>query len=155
VKNILSSVSHLSTKLMPVFLIVGFIISTFGMYWLIDIKKSKPNGLSASGVVVNIISDSGSSSSGETVFFPVVEFKNHAGMAITFKDKQGSNPPLYERGDNVSVVYNPDRPGQALIEKGALGMFPALFCLAFGVLILWSGVHGFLDVRSRPRSVNP
>jgi len=85
------------------------------------------------GVVVEMATNH--SSDGNT-WAPVVEFE-HAGSKYRFKDSVSSNPPSYRTGERVGVLYDPDHPRDARIDRGrwnrvvpiVIGGSGALFCL--------------------------
>ncbi len=77
-----------------------------------------------------------------TFYAPVVRFHTRDGREIEFEGL-GANPPDYEEGDRVPVLYREERPGAAKIESFqelhagpvAVGVFGLLFT-AVG-LVLW------------------
>ena len=95
----------------------------------------------AQGVVVDLAVSHSSSGDGHT-YAAVVEFKVD-GSTYRFTDSVGSNPPMHHRGDSVAVLYDPDRPRHARVDRGAwnrllptlVGGFGALLC-SFGVWAL-------------------
>ncbi len=48
-----------------------------------------------------------------TTYFPVVSFRTRAGDSVTFRSSAGSNPPSYEVGERVEVLYDPADPQRA------------------------------------------
>lgn len=64
-----------------------------------------------------------------TTYRPVVRFRTQEGVEITFTSSTGSNPPAYDRGESVEVLYNPRTP-----EKAEINGFMALW---FGPLMLF------------------
>lgn len=51
-------------------------------------------------------------------YFPVVEFTARDGRRRQVQLSEGSFPPMYEVGDEVTVLYEPDRPTDARIKSG-------------------------------------
>ena len=93
----------------------------------------------APGVVVEMARNH---SSHNDTYAPVVEFE-HQGGTYRFKDSIGSDPPSYRIGQAVGVLYDPDHPREARIDRGRwnkampilIGAFGALLCL-LGLWIL-------------------
>ncbi|MEB3966848.1 DUF3592 domain-containing protein [Streptomyces kunmingensis] len=77
-------------------------------------------------------------SSSSTVAYPVVEFTSADGETRTFRSSGGSNPPSYERGEQVDVLYRADSPEDARID-GFLSMWllPLIFS---GIGLLIAGI---------------
>lgn len=51
-------------------------------------------------------------------YFPVVEFSAQDGKRRQVQLSEGSFPPLYEIGDEVTVLYEPEHPLDARIKSG-------------------------------------
>ncbi|AZS76860.1 hypothetical protein DDE74_35255 [Streptomyces lydicus] len=49
--------------------------------------------------------------------YPVVEFTSADGMPRRFQSSTGSNPPSYEKGERVEVLYRADSPEDARINS--------------------------------------
>ena len=71
-------------------------------------------------------------------FSPTVEFwPDGAHRAVEFTPSWSTNPPAYDVGDAVPVLFQPDNPSGAVIDAHlglwwpayALGGFGALFCV--------------------------
>ncbi|WP_330458381.1 DUF3592 domain-containing protein [Streptomyces sp. NBC_00820] len=66
--------------------------------------------------------------------YPVVEFTPANGPSRTFESSSGANPPSYDEGDDVEVLYRADAPGDARINSfGDLWLAPVIFG-GFGLL---------------------
>jgi flagellar basal body-associated protein FliL len=53
----------------------------------------------------------------EDYYYPVVEFTAADGRTRTVQMSEGSNPPSYETGEEVVVLYNPQKPIDARIQS--------------------------------------
>jgi hypothetical protein len=64
-------------------------------------------------------------------YYPVVQFATRGGLAVQFRDNFGSNPPAYQEGQPVDVLYFPDGPeGSATIDRGVLNwLAPGILCI--------------------------
>jgi hypothetical protein len=49
----------------------------------------------------------------ETVYAPVFTFRDANGMEHTIHSDAASNPPKYQVGDNVRILYSPHNPEAA------------------------------------------
>ena len=72
-------------------------------------------GLTTTGTVVRL-EESNSSEGGCCVYSPVIEF-NANGQTHSFEGDTASDPPDYEVGEVVNVIYDPSDPGTAQINK--------------------------------------
>jgi hypothetical protein len=80
-------------------------------------KRSKnllANGIKTEGTVIDLIGRRGSK--GGTTYTPQVGFKAMDGREITFMGHVGSNPPSFQVGQIVPVVYLPNNPEKAAIN---------------------------------------
>ncbi|MGD6747419.1 DUF3592 domain-containing protein [Streptomyces sp. BH106] len=60
--------------------------------------------------------------------YPVVEFTTADGTPHTFRSSTGSNPPSYEEGERVEVLYRADDPEDAQINGFlSLWLLPLIF----------------------------
>jgi len=53
----------------------------------------------------------------EEYYYPVVDFKAEDGRRRSVQMSVGSNPPEFEKGDNVTVLYDPEKPLDARIKS--------------------------------------
>ena len=74
-------------------------------------------------------------------YSPVVLFSTQNGRAITFKSKVSSNPPSYDVGETVTVVYAIDNPEEAVI-KGRGRVLQIGFMIIGGITI-FAGLNSF------------
>ncbi|WP_307787212.1 MULTISPECIES: DUF3592 domain-containing protein [Streptomyces] len=84
------------------------------------------------------------------VAYPVVEFTAEDGTRRTFRSSTGSNPPSYEKGDRVEVLYRADSPEDARINGFAsLWLLPLVFG---GIGLVFAGVGTVVAFVMRGRS---
>lgn len=88
--------------------------------------------------------------------YPVVEFTPVGGVPRKLQDSAGSNPPSYEVGERVEVLYRPDSPGDARIKRFlSLWLLP-LILGGIGLLFTVSGiVMGLVSRRRRKARSGP
>lgn len=72
-------------------------------------------GRQAQGIVVDIVGARGYR--GRIAYQPIVSFTDHTGQQRYFTSQVSSNPPAYEKGESVAVLYDPARPDKAMIDS--------------------------------------
>ncbi len=104
-----------------VFLLIAAGLSGGAYYAGLDMLEKTQNGVRADGEVVSIESrySSTSDSSGYT-YYAVVKFFDDQGRSTRFQDNVGSSTPLYKRGDEVTVLYDPMNSDKAMIDRGLM-----------------------------------
>ena len=127
------------TVLIAVGLIVG------GYYAQEDMRERIEMGVNAQGEVVDMRQKRSSSSDGGTsyTYHAIVHFTDLSGRSVRFEDSMGSSHPMMKVGDAVKVLYVPDNPRDAIIDRGIFnwGLSGGLF--AFAILLLWIALHNF------------
>jgi hypothetical protein len=131
-------------------LIVGPLIALFGLGiaylgWNVRARTLDfiADSSRAAGSVVEM--QTRQDSDGDTLFYPVVEFTTAEGETIEFRSSTGSNPPRFEVGEEVEVLYDPLLPENARVSSFVdLWLFPTIL-LAFGGVFLLFGVIGFFN----------
>jgi hypothetical protein len=79
-------------------------------------------------------------------YYPVVEYVSADGRSHTVHMTEGSSAPAHEVGDEVTVLYNPERPLEARIQS--LGSYALMWILPGITAILGLGfLGGVLVVR--------
>ena len=69
-------------------------------------------------------------------YYPVVEYVSADGRPHTVHMTEGSSVPQHEVGDEVTVLYNPDRPLDARIESFG----------SYALMWIWPGITGILGL---------
>ncbi|WP_234329857.1 DUF3592 domain-containing protein [Streptomyces viridochromogenes] len=133
-----------------VFLVVGLILAGVSVSFLADAKR-------AQGTVVALEwRTDGSGASRRTrgndkpAAYPVVEFTSADGTPRTFRGSTGSNPPSYDEGERVEVLYRADSPEDARINGFAsLWLLPLIFG---GIGLVIGGIGTAVALVGRRRS---
>ncbi|MER6734283.1 DUF3592 domain-containing protein [Streptomyces puniciscabiei] len=112
------------------FLVIGLILAGVSVAFLVHADRAR-------GTVVSLEwrtdhDHTGPSrrtrTSDQPMAYPVVEFRSADGRARTFQSSTGSNPPSYEVGERVEVLYHAASPGDARINGFAsLWLLPLVF----------------------------
>ncbi|MFI5772097.1 DUF3592 domain-containing protein [Streptomyces sp. NPDC051658] len=132
------------------FLVVGLILAGVSASFLTDAER-------APGTVVALEwrNDHNGASrkkreSDRPVAYPVVEFTSADGTPRTFRSSTGSNPPSYEQGERVEVLYRSDSPEDARINGFAsLWLLPLIFG---GIGLVIAGIGTAIAMVGRARS---
>lgn len=99
--------------------------------------KLENEGETATGTVVRL-EESNSSEGGCCVYSSVIEFDMN-GQTFSFEGDTASSPPVYEVGEEVSVLYHPADPDTAQINKWSeRWLFPLIIipAMIFAALIV-------------------
>ncbi len=79
-------------------------------------------------------------------YYPIVDFSPEGSFELyTFEHGVGSNPPSYRVGDEVDVLYNPDDPGDAIIDQGIFNYLFSVIIIGFGIIFGGTGVSMILQ----------
>ncbi|MGW2559280.1 DUF3592 domain-containing protein [Streptomyces sp. NPDC001514] len=132
------------------FFVIGLILSGVSVSFLVDAER-------AQGTVVALEwrNDHNGVSrkkreNDKPVAYPVVEFTSADGRRRTFRSSTGSNPPSYEEGERVEVLYRADSPEDARIKGFAsLWLLPLVFG---GSGLLIAGIGTAVATARRKRS---
>ena len=87
----------------------------WGVYALFTAYKLETSGSTTTGTVIEM-EESSTSEGGCCVYSPVIEFQVN-GQTYTFDGGNASNPPAYRVGETVPVIYDPNDPDTAQINK--------------------------------------
>jgi hypothetical protein len=107
--------------------------------------------VSTEGTVVELVP---SRSSNATTYAPVVQFNEINGRLVEFTSNASSNPPAYNRGERVVVLYSPNTPESAKID-GFFSVWGGTFIVAIlGLLFgaLGGGLLAYSVSKERSKS---
>jgi hypothetical protein len=132
--------------LFAVLLVVG------GVYQGARIARLEASGSRAPGEIIRLDEESRSDSSS---YYPIVRFSTGSNTSVEFRDDAGSNPPLYQPGDKVTVLYLPGNPqSTAIIDRGLWWNWTIpVIALAFATLLLC--ILGTTVLRGTQSARNP
>ena len=69
------------------------------------------------------------------LFRPVLQFEVPDGKIIRYTSSSGSNTPLYTPGQKVKMLYNPEKPQEAIIDSPfELWLLPGILAV-LGILL--------------------
>ena len=132
------------------FLVVGLILAGQSVSLLADAKRARGTVVSLEWRTEHSSSFHKNRSSDKRMAYPVVEFMSADGKQRTFRNSVGSNPPSYEAGERVEVLYRADSPQDARINGFAsLWLVPLIFG---GLGLLAAGIGTAVALTMRRRS---
>ena len=138
--------------ILPILFLAGVGLLFLGVHLHQKTGEFLARAVRAPGVVVEMATNH--SSDGADTYAPVVEFE-HQGGKYTFKDSMASNPPSYRRGEAVGVLYDPDRPRDARIDRGRWNKAVPILIGGFGALLCLLGAWGLSRRAHRGRLTSP
>lgn len=115
------------TLILGIFLLVAIIMLTISVISAVGARRTVAREQEAPGVVVDMTlrtSQGGYDSEGtyqapQDYYYPVVEFALPDGKIKTVQLSEGSWPPAYEVGEQVTVLYDPSKPINARIQSAS------------------------------------
>ena len=113
-----------------IFFLFGMLFFAIGSGMTMRQRTLEKQGIEAPGVVVGLQENFDSDGS---TYTPVVQFRTNSGQSIEFVSSYSSSPPAYDVGENVTVVYPPNDPADAII-KGDGKFLHIIFMLLGGIV---------------------
>ncbi len=120
-------------RLAPLLLAAGVGLLALGVHQSRALVRLESLGVRTRGMVSSL--SSSSSGSGSRTYYPVVTYTDRAGNRVRFRDNTGSNPPMYQINDSVTVLYSPAESGNAVIDRGIWNWLPSAILYLSGVLL--------------------
>lgn len=118
-----------------VFSLVGLLLAAIAAFVLVRTRTFLGKAQEVKGTVVRLVYSSSSKGGG---YSPVFRFKTIGGQSIEVSDNLRSNPPLFQEGQVVDILYDPENPHNARVKKWfSLYFVPLLLGgmgLIFGVI---------------------
>ncbi|WP_455753857.1 DUF3592 domain-containing protein [Streptomyces griseorubiginosus] len=131
------------------FLVAGLLLPGVSVSFLADAERTKRTVLALEWRDDDTGTPRRSRSRNGPAAHPVVEFTSADGTARTFRSSTGSNPPSYDKGDRVEVLYRADSPDDARINGFAyLWLLPLILG---GIGLLFAGVGTTIAPAGRRR----
>jgi len=128
----------------PVAVLVALILIGVGHYLARDLYVLLLQGESGSGEIVSYERTQNSNS--EYVYYPAVEFTTTRGRHVRFIDRVGSSSPGSRGRDSIGVLYLPEDPETAMIDRGIWNWAAPGGILFFGLLLLLVSVKSWYRI---------
>ena len=101
-----------------VFSLVGGLLALIGVFLFIRTRIFIGKAQEAKGTVIQMVYGRTSSSSGSGGgYAPVYQFRTLDGQTIVIQDSLSSNPPQFQVGQEIDVLYESGNPQKARINK--------------------------------------
>jgi len=101
-----------------VFSLVGGLLALIGVFLFIRTRIFIGNAQEVKGTVIQMVYSRTSSSSGSGGgYAPVYQFRTLDGQTIMIQDSLSSNPPRFQVGQEIDVLYESGNPQKARINK--------------------------------------
>ncbi|MEM8724092.1 MAG: DUF3592 domain-containing protein [Pseudomonadota bacterium] len=133
-----------------IFAPIGLLFAGIGLWLYASDQDLAANGERVSGTVIDIVSYR--DSDGDTMYRPVVEFVDAKGIRQEFSSDVSSSSARFSRGELVEVIFDPDSPGDAIIDTFMERHFLPLMFVGMGSLFALVGC-GFLWFMIRRRQI--
>ncbi len=98
------------------------------------------NSVVTEGLVIDLVLGMSSSDSSTAGYHPVVRFATESGESIEFRSSISSHPPAYEKGEAVTVRYDPDHHYNAKIDGFFSIWIGVVVLLPLGLLFMVPGI---------------
>lgn len=147
VMRLLREQDTLYLKWMPLYFAIALGLCAIGYYTGNTLNRMLMEGVRAEGRVVDM--EESSDSDGGHTYYAVVEFRTGSGVVERFRDNVGTNPPIYYRGDDVTVVYMPDEAAEAMIDRGGWNWIVPGLMFGFGGLMLFFTTTAYFRIKDR------
>lgn len=101
----------------PIFALVAVGLFYGSIHFYKKNMELENNGIKTTGTVVQMIEQR--STDGDYTYRPLIRFNDANNNSVEFKGGIASNPPMYDRGETVNVMYMKDTPQEtATIDSG-------------------------------------
>jgi len=100
-----------------VFSLVGGLLALIGLFLFIRTRIFIGNAQEVKGIVIQMVYSRGSSSNSSGGYAPIYQFRTLDGQNIVKQDSLSSNPPRFQVGQELDILYEPGNPQKARINK--------------------------------------
>lgn len=121
---------------------LGVVMMLVGVFLFMRTRQFLSSAQTAKGTVMQMVYSH--SSEGGGGYAPVYQFVTADGQTIVKQDSMSSNPPRFQVGQELDVLYLPDKPKKARINKRMnLYFLPTLF---WGMGVIFAGVGAAIQL---------
>lgn len=116
----------------------GMIFVAIAGYFVFRDQQLAWTGVRAEGQVIAL--ERSYNNDGNRTYAPVFTFTDAKGTRHEVTSSIKSSPPSFARGEAVTVIYDPDKPGKAIIDSFSQRfLFPLIFGGVGGIFALTGG----------------
>lgn len=128
-------------KWMPVNYTIAFGMIFGSLYWTYDVYQFSQNSVTTTGKIIDFKQSRSTSSDGRTIYTyaPIVAYEVN-GEKLEHTSKVSSSSPSRKTGEMVEIMYNPENPNEAMIERGFMNYILEIILFTAGIsilIILW------------------
>ncbi len=98
------------------FMLISFILIGWGIYSYKDKTENFASYKKTEGTVIRMREVPDSEHAGIT-YAPVIKYKDALGKEFTYESKHSSDPPAYDIGEKVWLIYDPADPKEVYIDS--------------------------------------
>lgn len=110
-------------------LIVGLLLSGFGLFKVFDRKRYQKSGVKTSGIVSDIVMSGRS-------YYPIVSYETLDGVSVEEEYSLGSMPSAYRKGESVKVIYKQEDCKKFILDNKSSEYIEFGF-IAIGVIMIF------------------
>ncbi|PHJ57965.1 hypothetical protein VF14_28395 [Nostoc linckia z18] len=129
---------------------VGTIITVTGIIIGLNTRSFVASAIPTQGTVIELVQRWSTDNKGRSsyVYYPVVQYTTRSGESTVFESTSGTNPPQFAKGQQIEILYVPDKPGSATINSWfSLWFLPLMFT---GLGSIFAVVGGVVLLKSFP-----
>ena len=131
----------MATAIHLILLLIGLSLLLLGVISFISSRRLMADGHQIEATVIENIRSR--DSDGSTMYTPAMEYRID-GETKTFTPNGSSNPPAYQIGEKVTLIYGPDKAGDIRIRSYWGVYLASTILLAFALPMLLIGGGYFL-----------
>lgn len=131
------------------FIFLGGVFASIGGYFAYDLAAFLKKADTAQGVIVGFQKSRDPESPDS--YYPVVEFDAPNGERIRFKTDTSTNMPMHEKGEAVTVYFDPQNPWKAKL-RSPLTWIPFTFFFVIGSVFFVLGIFFLVYLARRKRN---
>jgi hypothetical protein len=121
-----------------VFPLVGGLLFAIGLFLFIRTRIFINKAQEVKGTVIQMVYSH--SSEGGGGYSPVYQFRTITGQTIVVTDSLSSNPPMFQVGQTIDVLYDPENPQKARIKKFMSLYFTSILLCGMGLIFGGVGI---------------
>ncbi|QHG14682.1 DUF3592 domain-containing protein [Nostoc sp. ATCC 53789] len=133
---------------------VGSIIAVTGIMIALNTRSFVTSAIPAQGTIIDLVQRSSTDKKGRSsyAYYPVIKFTARSGETTVFESNSGSNPPEFAKGQQVEILYSPEKPNSAMIKSWlSLWFLPVMLT---GLGSIFALVGGVVLIKSFPRLIS-
>lgn len=124
-------------KWMPVNYVIAFGMIFGSLYWTYDVYQFSQNAITTTGKIIAFKQGRSTPSDGRTIYTyaPIVAYEVN-GQKLEHTSKVSTSSSSRKTGEIVEILYNPEKPSEAMIERGFMNYILEIILFTAGIAIL-------------------